>query len=199
MVAEKSPNTNGPVVVLASRSARFRHGSPLRATFDHEPRRLTPRPLIFWTGTGLALWRRKTVPRSDAGAALPRPDSSYAPRGCAGRTRPGVGRRHALPRPGGDQMFTQEPVVLITGASRGLGLEIARLFARIGSPLVLTARGDAALRTAADELSQRTDVVAIAGDVANPAHVERLISTGEERFGWIDALINNASTIGSSP
>jgi NAD(P)-dependent dehydrogenase (short-subunit alcohol dehydrogenase family) len=96
-------------------------------------------------------------------------------------------------------MNEREPVVLITGASRGLGLEIARLFAHRGASLVLTARGEEALRTAAVELGQWTEVVAIAGDVADPAHVDRLVTAGEERFGWIDALVNNASTIGSSP
>lgn len=96
-------------------------------------------------------------------------------------------------------MNEREPVVLITGASRGLGLEIARLFARRGAALVLTARGDADLQAVARELEQWSEVVAIAGDVADPAHVERLVSAGEACFGWIDALLNNASTIGASP
>jgi NAD(P)-dependent dehydrogenase (short-subunit alcohol dehydrogenase family) len=90
-------------------------------------------------------------------------------------------------------------VALITGASRGLGLEIARLYARRGAKLVLTARGADALDAATEELSERTDVVALAGDVADRSHAERLVRLGEERFGRIDVLVNNASLLGPSP
>jgi NAD(P)-dependent dehydrogenase (short-subunit alcohol dehydrogenase family) len=96
-------------------------------------------------------------------------------------------------------MTQTDRVALITGASRGLGREIARLLARRGTRLVLTARGAEALQEAADELRQQTDVVALAGDVADAEHAERLVRLGLERFGRIDALVNNASTIGPSP
>ena len=90
-------------------------------------------------------------------------------------------------------------IALITGASRGLGLEIARAYAHRGLHLILTARGAEALNAATSELQQITDIVAIAGDVADPSHVERLVSAGLERFGQIDVLINNASELGPSP
>src|SRR5229473_185866 len=90
-------------------------------------------------------------------------------------------------------------VALITGASRGLGLEIARAYGRRGLRLILTARGAAPLKQAADELSALTDVVAIAGDVADPGHAERLVRAGLEKFQRIDVLINNASELGPSP
>jgi NAD(P)-dependent dehydrogenase (short-subunit alcohol dehydrogenase family) len=96
-------------------------------------------------------------------------------------------------------MKDTERVVLITGASRGLGRELARLFAGRGDRLILTARGAAALGDAADELAGSTEVVALAGDVADAAHAERLVRLGLERFGRIDVLVNNASTIGPSP
>jgi NAD(P)-dependent dehydrogenase (short-subunit alcohol dehydrogenase family) len=97
------------------------------------------------------------------------------------------------------QSTPNPPVTLITGASRGLGLEIARLAARRKMPLILTARGAAALEEATRELSALTEVVALAGDVADRAHAERLVHAGLERFGRIDVLVNNASSIGPSP
>jgi short-subunit dehydrogenase len=91
------------------------------------------------------------------------------------------------------------PVALITGASRGLGREVARLLARQQTSLILTARGADALQAITDELRALTEVVAVPGDVADPEHVERLVRLGLDRFGHIDVLINNASTIGPSP
>lgn len=96
-------------------------------------------------------------------------------------------------------MHEQTPVTIITGASRGLGLEIARLLARRGAPLVLTARGAAALKAAAEAVRRHTEVLALAGDVGDPEHAARLVQAGLERFGRIDALVNNASLLGPSP
>lgn len=90
-------------------------------------------------------------------------------------------------------------VALITGASRGLGLEVARLFAHEGMRLIVTARGADALQAAVDELQEFTDVVAVAGDVADAVHAARLVRLGLERFGHVDVLVNNASSIGASP
>src|SRR5216683_2145016 len=92
-----------------------------------------------------------------------------------------------------------EPVVLITGASRGLGLEVARLFAGRGMPLIITGRAAEPLAAAAEELGRWTEVLSIPGDVADRTHAERLVRRGLERFGRIDVLINNASAIGPSP
>jgi NAD(P)-dependent dehydrogenase (short-subunit alcohol dehydrogenase family) len=91
------------------------------------------------------------------------------------------------------------PAALITGASRGLGLEVARLFARRGYDLILTARGADALTAAARELDGLTGVFAAAGDVADREHTAALVRGGLERFGRIDVLINNASELGPSP
>src|SRR5437870_9984617 len=88
-------------------------------------------------------------------------------------------------------------VALITGASRGLGREIARLHARRGARLVLVARGEAALRDVAAELSGFTDVLALAADVGEEA--EHISGAALHRFGRVDVLINNASEIGPSP
>jgi len=88
-------------------------------------------------------------------------------------------------------------VALITGASRGLGLEIARNYARRGARLVIASRGHAELEAAARELSTQTEVVEVALDVSQDA--ERLVEAGLQRFGRIDVLVNNASELGPSP
>ena len=94
-------------------------------------------------------------------------------------------------------MQLRDRVVLITGASRGLGLEIARLFASRGARLALVARGDADLRVAAEELGLVTDVLAFTADVSEEA--EAIAAAALDRFGRVDVLINNASEIGPSP
>ncbi|MGN6171170.1 MAG: SDR family oxidoreductase [Solirubrobacteraceae bacterium] len=88
------------------------------------------------------------------------------------------------------------PLAIITGASRGLGLALARALARRGFALVLDARGAENLRRAADELSELTEVAAVAGDVADPDHRAALVAAASER---IDVLVNNASVLGPSP
>ncbi len=93
----------------------------------------------------------------------------------------------------------EQQVVFITGASQGLGAELARGYARQGAALVLTARTAGSLGAIQRELKAFTNIVAIAGDVADDEHVHALIDTALERFGRIDILINNASTLGASP
>jgi len=95
--------------------------------------------------------------------------------------------------------MTTESVALVTGASRGLGLEVARAFAARGLRLILTSRNADDLHRAANELSATTDVVALAGDVADEQHVAELVDRGVQEFGQIDVLINNASELGPSP
>jgi NAD(P)-dependent dehydrogenase (short-subunit alcohol dehydrogenase family) len=85
---------------------------------------------------------------------------------------------------------------LITGASRGLGLALARELARRSWRLVVDARGAEALEAARAELAELTEVVAIAGDVADPEHRQALVQAAGPR---IDLLVNNASLLGPSP
>jgi NAD(P)-dependent dehydrogenase (short-subunit alcohol dehydrogenase family) len=101
-------------------------------------------------------------------------------------------------------MITQTPrsaagrVAIVTGASRGLGLATARALAERQWSLVVDARGGDALRSVAQELSGSTVVEAIPGDVADPAHRERLVAAAAA-MGGIDLLMNNASMLGPSP
>jgi NAD(P)-dependent dehydrogenase (short-subunit alcohol dehydrogenase family) len=88
------------------------------------------------------------------------------------------------------------PTAVITGASRGLGLALARTLAADGWSLVIDARGAAALEQAARELGRLADVTAVPGDVADAEHRHALI---EAAGGRIDALVNNASLLGPSP
>jgi len=94
-------------------------------------------------------------------------------------------------------MISKDSVALITGASKGLGLEIARLYANRGARLVIAARHPGALDRATAELRDTTEVVSLAVDVSQEA--ERLVEAGLERFGRIDVLVNNASELGPSP
>ena len=87
---------------------------------------------------------------------------------------------------------------LITGASRGLGLALARELARRNWRLIIDARGATALEVARRELTAYTDVVAIAGDVADPTH-RAVLADAARDAGDIDAVVNNASILGPSP
>ena len=85
---------------------------------------------------------------------------------------------------------------IVTGASRGLGLALARALGERGWRLVIDARGSEELERARLELTELTEVAALAGDVADEWHRTALV---EEAGGRIDLLVNNASALGPSP
>lgn len=89
-------------------------------------------------------------------------------------------------------------VAMITGASRGLGLALARALAARGWTLIIDAREGVALATARDDLAALTTVTAIAGDVGDPAH-RAALAAAADGAGGLDALVNNASVLGPSP
>ena len=90
-------------------------------------------------------------------------------------------------------------VGLITGASRGLGAELAAFLAKRGHDLVLTARGARALEATARSLEAYGGrIVAITGDVSDSEHRSRLAHAAEA-LGGLDLLVNNASDLGPSP
>src|ERR1051326_5910248 len=89
------------------------------------------------------------------------------------------------------------PLVLITGASRGLGLAMARAFAAPGTRLGLIARSADRLETVRAELSKDgAHVRAWAGDVTDHAFMSGVVTEAERDLGPIEVLINNAGEIG---
>lgn len=87
-------------------------------------------------------------------------------------------------------------IALVTGASRGLGLVIARVLAARGYGLVINARDRNALVAAAGELSRQTPaVVPVAGDITDAAVRSNLIDAAR-MLGGLDVLVNNASELG---
>ena len=88
------------------------------------------------------------------------------------------------------------PLAIITGASRGLGLALARSLAQRGWALVLDARGAPDLERAARGLGASTEVAAFAGDIADDWHRNALADAAGD---YVDLLVNNASVLGPSP
>src|SRR4029450_6267909 len=86
-----------------------------------------------------------------------------------------------------------EQVLVVTGASSGLGRAIARLAGERGAKVVVTARNEEALDNCVAEIERSgSEAVAVAGDIADRAAVERGVETAVERFGWLDTYVANA-------
>lgn len=94
----------------------------------------------------------------------------------------------------------KEKVVVITGASSGLGEAAARLLSAEGAIVVLGARRVERLNSLADELTAKGgQAIAIATDVTKRSDVKKLVDTAVQRFGRIDVMINNAGLMPHSP
>ena len=91
----------------------------------------------------------------------------------------------------------QGKVVMITGASQGLGKALALAFAHEGANLIINSRNADSLDPVAKEAEgSGVEVLAIPGDVSQSAHVEMLVEAAVEQFGQLDVLINNAGLLG---
>ena len=90
--------------------------------------------------------------------------------------------------------FTDK-VVVITGASTGIGRATAIAFAQAGARVALAARSAEALAQLAAELGGSQRALAIPTDVSDPAQCQQLIDRTVEAFGRVDALINNAGMV----
>lgn len=89
-------------------------------------------------------------------------------------------------------------VAVITGASRGLGLALARALALRSWHLIIDARGSSALEGATRELRGSGAVEAVAGNITDPTH-RTALATAVDRVGRLDAVVLNAGTLGPSP
>lgn len=105
-----------------------------------------------------------------------------------------------LPKESEVTLSLRGKVAIITGANRGLGLEIARQYVRSGASIMVCARDHERLNTVAANLitvaneGQRVEWMAI--DVARPDDVRTVVDATLSRFGQIDALVNNAGIYG---
>jgi len=88
-------------------------------------------------------------------------------------------------------MSASQKVVVVTGASQGMGAEAVKAFRALNYRVVATARS---IRPSDDP-----NVVTVAGDIADPATARRVIAEGVSRFGRIDTLINNAGVFIAKP
>jgi NAD(P)-dependent dehydrogenase (short-subunit alcohol dehydrogenase family) len=81
-------------------------------------------------------------------------------------------------------MSTSQKVVVVTGASQGIGAEVVKAFRKLDYRIVATARSI--------KPSDDPGILTVAGDLGDPATAQRVIAEGVARFGRIDTLVNNA-------
>lgn len=96
-------------------------------------------------------------------------------------------------------MSISQPVVVVTGSSQGLGFHVARVLLSNGFAVVLCARSSEPLAAASRHLKPLGPVLAAAGDVSDPNFTAEVVDRTVRAFGRIDALVNNASTLGDLP
>lgn len=96
-------------------------------------------------------------------------------------------------------MSTNINTVLITGASSGIGLDVARGFLDKGSNVVLNARSSEKLAAAAQGLGDESRIALVPGDIGNRETGEKMINVAVDRFGSSDVLVNNAGIFGLKP
>lgn len=91
------------------------------------------------------------------------------------------------------------PTVLITGASSGIGHDVARGFLEAGANVVLNARNAERLTAAAASLEHQDRISLVPGDIGNPETGVNLVDAAVQRFGSADILVNNAGIFGLKP
>jgi NAD(P)-dependent dehydrogenase (short-subunit alcohol dehydrogenase family) len=93
-------------------------------------------------------------------------------------------------------MLLKNQVALITGSGRGIGRATARLFAKEGAAVFLTARTEAQLAGAAAEIGKTGAAAYVVADLTQEADCAQVVAAAREKFGRIDILVNNAGHYG---
>lgn len=86
-------------------------------------------------------------------------------------------------------------VVLVTGASSGIGARTAQKFAQLGASLSLTGRKLENLQKVAKECEGQNAAFVVAGDITNPEDTKRILDETIKKYGKLDVLVNNAGII----
>lgn len=93
----------------------------------------------------------------------------------------------------------KKQTIIVTGASSGIGLEIARYFLDRGDNVAINSLTESKLEQVYNELGAGKNLVMVAGNVADKAIGEKLAKTALEKFGSIDVLVNNAGIYENKP
>lgn len=88
-------------------------------------------------------------------------------------------------------MSTSQKVVVVTGASQGIGAEVVKAFRMLDYRVVATARSI--------KPSDDANILTVAGDIGDPATAQRVVAEGVAKFGRIDTLVNNAGIFIAKP
>jgi NAD(P)-dependent dehydrogenase (short-subunit alcohol dehydrogenase family) len=88
-------------------------------------------------------------------------------------------------------MSTSQKVIIVTGASQGIGAEVVKAFRKLDYRVVATARSI--------KPSEDPNILTVAGDIADPETARRVIGEAVTRFGRIDTLVNNAGIFVAKP
>lgn len=96
-------------------------------------------------------------------------------------------------------MSAHQRTAIITGASSGIGLTVAKTFVREGINVILNGRAEDKLVEAASQINQPDRVTTVVADITLPETADKITSGAVEHFGQIDILVNNAGTFRSKP